>query len=262
MTRHLRVIGVQVRASLATAMQYRVNFLIQGGMALLWVIGSLIPLWVLFAERPTVAGWSFEGALVVMGWFTLLRGVLEGAINPSLVDIVDRVRTGSFDYLLLKPVDSQLLVSTARFEPWKIVDVFAGIGLMSYAFVAMGRSPSAGDIALAGLLLGAAILVLYSLWIVIVSASFVVVRIDNLTYLFSAIFDAGRWPVQVFRGFWRVLFTVVIPLAVMTTYPAMALLGTLEPAIALAAVGGAALVATVARALWVRSVSRYTSASS
>jgi len=261
-TRHLRVIGVQVRASLATAMQYRVNFLIQGGMALLWVIGSLIPLWVLFAERPTVAGWSFEGALVVMGWFTLLRGVLEGAINPSLVDIVDRVRTGSFDYLLLKPVDSQLLVSTARFEPWKIVDVFAGIGLMSYAFVAMGRSPSAGDIALAGLLLGAAILVLYSLWIVIVSASFVVVRIDNLTYLFSAIFDAGRWPVQVFRGFWRVLFTVVIPLAVMTTYPAMALLGTLEPAIALAAVGGAALVATVARALWVRSVSRYTSASS
>ncbi len=262
MTRHLRVIGVQVRASLATAMQYRVNFLIQGVMALLWVVGSLIPLWVLFSERKAVAGWTFESALVVMGWFTLLRGVLEGAINPSLVDIVDRVRTGSFDYLLLKPVDSQLLVSTARFEPWKIIDVCAGIGLMSYAFAAMGRVPGPGDVALAAVLLGAAILVLYSLWIVIVSASFVVVRIDNLTYLFSAIFDAGRWPVQVFRGFWRVLFTVVIPLAVMTTYPAMALLGTLEANVALAAIGAALLVAVIARLLWVRSVSRYTSASS
>ena len=34
---------------------------------------------------PPVAGWSFEQALVVVGWFTLLKGVLDGAVNPSLV---------------------------------------------------------------------------------------------------------------------------------------------------------------------------------
>ena len=64
-------------------------------------------------------------------------------------------------------------------------------------------------------------------------------RLDNLMYLLGAIFDTARWPVQVFRGVWRFVFTFVIPVAVMTTFPAMALLGTLDGTTALATVGGA-----------------------
>ena len=37
-------------------------------------------------------------------------------------------------------------------------------------------------------------LLLYSLWILTVSAAFYVVKVDNLTYFFSSIFDAARWP--------------------------------------------------------------------
>jgi ABC-type uncharacterized transport system permease subunit len=47
-----------------------------------------------------------------------------------------------------------------------------------------------------------------------------VVKVDNLTYLFSSIYDAARWPASVFRGAVAFLLTFVIPLAVMTTYPA------------------------------------------
>ena len=51
------------------------------------------------------------------------------------------------------------------------------------------------------------------------SAAFYVVKIDNLTNLFNSIFDAARWPVQVFRGVLRWIFTFLIPLALMTTLP-------------------------------------------
>ena len=74
-----------------------------------------------------------------------------------------------------------------------------------------------------------AVAVLYSLWILVVSAAFFVVKVDNLSFLFLSIFDAARWPVSVFNGFWRFLFTVVIPLALMTTFPAEALLGRIRP---------------------------------
>ena len=53
-------------------------------------------------------------------------------------------------------------------------------------------------------------------------------RLDNLMYLLGSIFDVARWPVQVFQGAWRFVFTFVIPVAVMTTFPAMALLGKLD----------------------------------
>ncbi len=61
---------------------------------------------------------------------------------------------------------------------------------------------------------------------------------------------------------WRIVFTLVIPLALMTTYPAMAILGTLEGHVALLALGGAVLFAAASRLLWRAAIRNYTSASS
>ena len=88
------------------------------------------------------------------------------------------------------------------------------------------------------------------------------VRLDNLTYLFGSIFDAARWPLQVFRGGWRFVFTFIIPLGVMTTYPAMALLGKLETRTAIFALAVGVGFALLSRLAWQRSIGAYTSASS
>jgi ABC-2 type transport system permease protein len=258
----MRLFGVQLRASVVTSMQYRLDFLLEGLMSLYWLGWNVIPLLILYDQRTTVAGWDFPSALVVIAWFTALRGLLEGAINPSLVDVVEKIRTGEFDYILLKPADAQFLVSTAKFSPWKVVDMLGGVGLVVVAFAMRGTVPHPADIALAMVMLVAAAMVLYSLWILIIAASFWVIRLDNLTYMFSALFDAARWPVQVFRGFWRVLFTLFIPLAIMTTYPAMAILGELDARTAVLSIGGALAFATMSRLLWRSAIGAYTSASS
>ena len=85
---------------------------------------------------------------------------------------------------------------------------------------------------------------------------------DNLQYLFSSVFDAARWPVSVFRGTLKLLFTFVIPLALMTTYPAEAMLGRRTGVGLLVPIAGAIVFAGLARAIWQRSIGRYTSASS
>ena len=262
MRRHLRLLAVQLRASTALALQYRLEFLGQGALALLWTAWSLVPLLVVYDGRPGLAGWSFEEALVVIGWFTLMKGVLEGAVNPSLASVVEHIRKGTLDFVLLKPADAQFLVSTARFMPWRVVDVLAGLAIFAAAFARMGRAPSAGAVAAAVLLLACATLVLYSLWILVISAAFYVVKVDNLSYLFSSIYDAARWPVSVFRGALRLVFTFVVPLTIMTTYPALALLGRLEAAVGLQALAGALAFAAVARLTWRRAIGAYTSASS
>jgi ABC-2 type transport system permease protein len=126
----------------------------------------------------------------------------------------------------------------------------------------MGRVPAPADVAASLLLLASATLVLYSLWILVVSAAFFVVRVDNLSFLFVSIYDAARWPVDVFRGALRIFFTFVIPIALMTTFPALALLGRLDARRAAEALGVSLLFAVVSRAAWLRSIGHYTSASS
>lgn len=262
MRRYLRLLYVQLRTSLITALQYRADFLVEGAMSVYWLAWNLLPLLILFDVRQTVAGWDFSSALVVIGWFVILRAVLEGAINPSLVAVVERLRTGTFDYVLLKPADAQFLVSTTRFVPWRVVDVLGGIGIFVWAFGRKGDAPAIADVAVGVALLAAAILTMYSLWILIVCAAFWVVRLDNLAYLLSAVFDAARWPVTVFRGAWRILFTFVIPLALMTTYPAQALLGELAGTTALACLVGAVAIFAISRLAWRGALRNYTSASS
>jgi ABC-2 type transport system permease protein len=262
MRRHLRLLGVQLRASLLALLQYRLDFVVEGLLELFWAATALVPLFVIFGARQSVAGWSFGEALLVVGWFTLLQAILEGAINPSLVSVVDHVRKGTLDFVLLKPADAQFLVSTARLQPWRATNALTALAIFGYAFHLLGRRPPLGGVLLALLLLAASTLVLYSLWILGVCLAFYVVKIDNLTHLFSSIFDAARWPSSVFRGVLSFVFTFVIPLALMTTYPALALLGRLPLAALAGALAGALAFAGLARLVWLRALGRYTSASS
>jgi ABC-2 type transport system permease protein len=243
-------------------MQYRADFLVQGAMSFFWMAWAVVPLLVVYGRRDKVAGWGRDEALVVLGWFLAMKGVLEGAVNPALASVVEHIRKGTLDLVLLKPADAQFLVSTARFAPWHAVDVLAGIGVVAWAMARLGRAPGPGEAGAALLLTVCAVAVLYSLWILVVSAAFYVVKVDNLSFLFLSIFDAARWPSSVFDGFWRVLFTVVVPLALMTTFPAEALLGRIRPGALVGAVAGSLAFVAAARVVWLRAIARYTSASS
>jgi ABC-2 type transport system permease protein len=259
--RYARLLGVQLRTSTLTLLQYRVDFLVDGALEVLWATTSFVPLIVAFRGREEIAGWSFAEALLVMGAFTLLQGILEGAINPSLTSVVEHIRSGTLDFVLLKPADAQFLVSTAQFKPWRATNVITAVVVFCYAFHLLGRGPSPAGVVAAGLLLFASTILLYSLWILTVSAAFYVVRVDNLTILFTSIFDAARWPSAMFRGVLSFVLTFVIPLALMTTYPALALLGKLAVSTMLYALVGSAAFALVARLVWLGSIGKYTSAS-
>jgi len=105
-----------------------------------------------------------------------------------------------------------------------------------------------------------ALSILYAIWILVVSLAFKVVKIDNLSYLIVSTFDAARWPSSVFRGGLSLLFTFVIPLALMTTYPALALLGKISARQVCTSVIVASLFLFGARKVWLRSVRSYTGA--
>ena len=77
------LLGVQLRASLLAGMQYRCDFLIEARCR----SSGCARRWCRCSSSSTSAGrrrLDFSEALLVVGWFTLLKGMLDGAINPSL----------------------------------------------------------------------------------------------------------------------------------------------------------------------------------
>ena len=164
MIRYVRLLGVQLRSSALLATQYRYDFAVDGVIEAFWIVTALVPLFVVYRMTSTLAGWTFPESLMVIGWFTLLQAILEGAINPSLTAVVDHIRKGTLDFVLLKPADAQFLVSTAKFQPWRSLNVLTAIAIFAYGFHLLGRPPTPGGMAAALVLLGTATLLLYSLW--------------------------------------------------------------------------------------------------
>jgi ABC-2 type transport system permease protein len=258
--RYLRLLGIQIKASALLSLQYRLDFAFQIVMALFWTATALVPLWVLFSMRTGLAGWSAYEALMVSGFFVALKGVLQGVIQPALTNVVEHIRKGTLDFLLLKPVDAQFLLSTSKLDLAHGTDVLSGLGIIVWATTKTGHHPSWLEIALAAGITLCAVAILYAIWILVVSLAFKVVKIDNLSYLIVSTFDAARWPSSVFRGALSFVFTFVVPLALMTTYPALALLGRLDLAQGGTSVAVAAAFLIGSRLVWLRSVRSYTGA--
>ena len=206
------LLGVQIRASVLLALQYRADAGFDAAVELFYASTAIVPLLIVFGTRGNIAGWSYPASLLVVGWFTLLQTVLDGVISPGLVAVVQHVRKGTLDFVLLKPADAEFLVSTMRFEPARATNVITAGIIFAYAFHLLGRGPHLGGIVFALILLVLATVVLHSLLIMAIAASFYVVRIDNLAYVFTSVFDAARWPRSVFRGVAHVVFTLRHPL--------------------------------------------------
>ena len=260
--RYARLFRQLLRTSAQVAMQYRLDFMVGSVMALFWVGWTVAPLLLVFQHRPEIGGWSLPQALLVISFFLILKAMLEGAVSPNLVAVVEHIRKGTLDFVLVKPADAQFMVSASRFGFHKIIDAAAGVALAGWASHRLGLHLGVAEIGGALVMLTASTAILYSLWLIVISLAFWFVRVDNLSYLFTAIFDAARWPVSVFRGWVRALLTFVIPVGLMTSFPAMALLGTLTASRMLLA--GALAVAFLAgsRFIWMSAVRHYASASS
>ena len=262
MRRYLGLVRVQVKAAMLLALQYRLDFCLEVVMALLWSGTALVPLYVLFSIRDGVQGWTAEEMLVVVGFFTLLKGVLATVIQPSLAQAVEHIRKGTLDFLLLKPADAQFLLSTSKLELAHLADVLAGIGIIVWALTHLPGRLTAFGFLLALALLGCALMILYAIWILVVSLAFRVVKIDNMNYLIVSLFEAARWPASIFRGALAILFTFVIPLALLTTYPALALLGKAAFTHLVTAVIVAFGLLATSRLAWTRALRSYAGASS
>lgn len=261
-TSGVRAILALWRIAWMTALQYRSNFLLEAVMAAFWLIWTVIPLWVVFDTRVGVAGWTYHQSLVVVGFFVSLKGLLDTFVEPNLRSVVEQVRLGTLDFTLLKPVDAQLMVSTTKTMPAKLSHVVGGIGMLVYVAGQLPQPPGWGDVVWASILFFSGFACIYSIWLVVISLAFYFVRIDNLSYVLESVLDAGRWPLDLYRGGLRLVLTYVVPIGLVTTFPSLALLGELSAGNGIIGISMSVVFLLVSRRVWLSALARYSSASS
>jgi ABC-2 type transport system permease protein len=256
-----RVLSAFWRINVAEELQYRANFVASVLGTVFYMVTALLTLSLFFRHTSQLGGWDYWEIVVLLGVFNALTGVIEAVLRPGIGGLVGEVRNGELDLVLLKPVDAQGFVSFRRLDIWRFSDVVLGLALAGYALYRLGRVPSLAQLAAFGLTLAAAAVVVYAIWVLLMSLAFWFVSVENIAVLFDALFEGARYPVSAYPGALRFLFVYLIPIAWTTTVPASALTGRLRPALAVVAAVVAALVFALARLAWRVALRRYSGAS-
>jgi ABC-2 type transport system permease protein len=259
--RPLRLAWLSLRIGALAELQYRVNFFLQLLQSLLALGTALAVLALVFSHTPTLAGWSPDELLAVVGVHFLMGGISGMVIQPSMLRMIEDIRRGTLDYVLAKPEDAQLLVSVREVRIWQAVDLLVGAAVLGVAVdrlqVPLGVFDALGFAV--ALLLGA--VMLYCFWLVLAVGAFWFVRIEFIVELFQGVYQAGRWPVSVYPDWLRLGFTFLVPLAFAITVPAEGLTGRLTLSTLAAAATFTLFLVTATRWLWRTALRRYSGAS-
>ncbi len=218
--RYLRLLGIFYRFSILREMEYRVNFVLNVFMSLAWMGWSILGATILFDLRSTVGGWTYDEMLMVIGLYSMFSGVIEAFFRPNVLAIIEQVRDGTFDFVLTKPINSQFYASLRSIIVWRVFDIVAGLALVGYSLYRLHITPTPAQMAIFILMVVFASVIVYSLWLFMVTLAFWFIKVDNLTELFGAFYEAGRFPISVYRGWVRAFLTFIIPIAFITTFPA------------------------------------------
>lgn len=261
---YLRLIRTFIEISAQEETAHRTNFSITLLNSLLTFATGLLGLGIVYGQVDSLQGWDYASALAVLGVFltvSALRGLVIGPSLDSLAGMDGEVWRGEFDFTLLRPVPTQFLVSVRRWRLFALFDLLLGLVVLGTAVSRMSTALTTTQIITFILSLIAGMFVLYA---ILLTAATLVFWDPGfmITWVFDSIFQMARYPVGVYPGWLRLLLTWVVPVGVITTIPAAALSGELDPGLLVLSMMFALLLVIGASWLFRTGLRRYHSASS
>jgi ABC-2 type transport system permease protein len=257
---HARLWWLFVQLDAMLLVEYRVSFVFGvvrqvASLALtVWGVGLL------YQYTESIAGWSRPELLLLLGVFWIFSGAWD-VLLEGLQQVSGDVHYGRMDFVLLRPVSAQFYLSLRRVSLLDVLNVAMGVGLVAYAGGLAGISWHAGNVVVALVLGTCGLVAIYALRFIVVTSVFWLTGVDNIDAILHPVFQVGQYPVDFFKGWIRPLLTFVVPVAFATTFPAQALLGTVDARLVPAGLVLAVMALYASHRSWLYAVRHYTSIS-
>jgi len=252
--------------SLIRDMSFRANFLINAASELGWVVMVLIFLKIIFMNTAQVRGWTEHQYLFLAGTHMIITSIFEAVLFANCWRFSELVRSGDLDFVLLKPVNTQFLVSFERVNYSAFANLPVGIGLCVYAASGVGRPVSPSTVVLYVCLVLLGVVILYALLFLFAITSIWLIRQTGLEHLWFYTTSVARYPAEIYKNFlggtlWFGL-VFIVPVLLVVNLPASVVVRSFNGWLVPYMVGMAAALLAISAAALRLSLRWYRSASS
>ncbi len=133
-----RVFLTFARNSLVRNLLFRTNFIIEAITSVSWALMNVGFYWLIFQHAPSIGlntGWGKYEFYAFLGTTWLINSLVQTFFMPNAEEFSELIRSGGLDFALLKPIDTQFLISFRKMDWSSLVS-------MLVAFVLLGISLS------------------------------------------------------------------------------------------------------------------------
>ena len=245
---YAKLLGQLARYTLARELAFRGNFLVKVAVEVLW-LGILLAFYAtVFAKTSMIATWPKNEYLFFVGCFFALNGLIETLFLENCNEFAELVRTGDLDFLLLKPIDEQFLITCRRIDWGTAPNVLMGSAVMAIALYRMGWEFSLLRLGTFFATFGCGVLIAYSFMLILTAFSVWLVRNQSLMEMWWLFASLARYPKEIFLGSkaepLAFVFTFLLPILLVVNVPSNVMVKLIDPGMV-----GFTMFATVAM-LW------------
>ncbi|MGO9110523.1 MAG: ABC transporter permease [Thermoguttaceae bacterium] len=234
-TAYLRVFLTFARNSLVRDMTFRANFLIDSITSMAWMLLNLAFYLLVFRYTSSIGkntGWEEYQFFMFFATSLMINSLVQTFFMTNVDELTDLIRTGGLDFILLKPIDTQFLVSLRRVEWSSLSNLAVGLVLLGYAMVRLAYVPGPIQVVLYLAYLICGVAIYYSLMIALASATVWMGRNLTLFDFWFYITTFSRYPMEIYEGPvgrpLRLFFTFIIPVLIVVNVPARVLVWPLR----------------------------------
>jgi ABC-2 type transport system permease protein len=260
MDKYIRVYKALLKMNLSQLLIYRANFFNSLISTIAYGIFSFVYVLMLTARSSVVYGWSRDELILLMALYNIvIGGFFHMVFSRNFDRFSDTIHFGRLDTILLKPIDSQFLMSTRVFSFTQVSRMLMGAAVAVYIIqknqiiITIGQLFSFIILSLFGVIL------LYSIWFMVMTLTVKYTRLSNLVNLLYHLNDLSRFPSEMYRAVRNYLF-FVIPYTLILVTPVSTLLRRANPL----EIGELLIIALVflflSRKVWQFTLRSYTSA--
>jgi len=216
----------------------------------------------IFFQVDRIGQWSFDGVLLLFATFHIVDFLMSITFQRNLsFSLPRKVQSGDLDMRIILPSNLLFFLS---FEDLDLMDFFSFIptlGFLGYVLYRLDFAFSWTQLVTYALLLFSALVFLFAVILIIGTISFWTTQAYGMARIFDDLLKIGRYPLDIFQGFWKVAFIYFLPLVVIAQIPSQVLLGILSVKFVLYSFCVAGVSLVVALNFWKMGIRNYSSAS-
>lgn len=216
-----RLVGARIRSQLQYRLSFALNFL---GMALITFL-DFAAILILFEQVDALGEWTVEEVALLYAISCIAFAFTDLTIGH--LDLLPRMlREGDFDLILVRPLSSLFQVVSNDFALRRLGKLVQGIAVLAFALSRLDVDWTAARIGMLVLAIVAGAAIFAGVWIGLATIAFWL--IDSLevanAFTYGGNFLA-QYPVNIFGGWLRRLVIFVIPVAFVSYFPSLYILG-------------------------------------